>query len=186
MKQMAILLIFFSIMGCSITHPTDPYGPENTKSPGVFPQTKRTSSVQQPTKSISLEQAIEIGLANNPGISAQDFEAEAAAAQQDRIFGERMPEMRLAGDYNHHFNEQRVLSVNESGEPSVLSQDIVSSDLVLSLPLFTGGRLVNQVKAAGLLHQSAKHQLARSRKELVFNVSSVFFNILAQRHVIKS
>jgi outer membrane protein TolC len=57
---------------------------------------------------------------------------------------------------------------------------------MLSLPLFTGGRLVNQVKAADLLTEAALHRLVRNREELVFNVSSIFYSILAQRQVIES
>ena len=57
---------------------------------------------------------------------------------------------------------------------------------MLSMPIFTGGRLVNQVKAADLLREATLHRLARSREELVFNISSVFYSILAQRHVIES
>jgi outer membrane protein TolC len=46
--------------------------------------------------------------------------------------------------------------------------------------------LINQVKAAELLKIAANQRLARSRKELIFNVSSVFFNILAQKRVVES
>jgi hypothetical protein len=52
------------------------------------------------------------------------------------------------------------------------------------MPLFTGGRLINQVRAEDFLWQSANHRAARSRDELVFNVSSVFFGILSQERVI--
>ena len=42
------------------------------------------------------------------------------------------------------------------------------------------------MKAAKLLEIAANQRLARSRKELIFNVSSVFFNILAQKRVVES
>lgn len=45
---------------------------------------------------------------------------------------------------------------------------------------------MNQVRAAELLQKAADHRIVRSREELVFNVSSVFLNMLAQRHVIES
>ena len=54
------------------------------------------------------------------------------------------------------------------------------------MPLYTGGRLTSQIKAADLLRQAAEHRLARSRRELVFNVSSVFYSIQAQGKVIAS
>jgi outer membrane protein TolC len=54
------------------------------------------------------------------------------------------------------------------------------------MPIYTWGRLVNQIEAAELLQEAAGHRLARSRQELIFNVSSIFFGILAQRRVIES
>lgn len=54
------------------------------------------------------------------------------------------------------------------------------------MPLFTGGRITNEVKAAELLEKTAEHRLIRSRQELVFKVSNVFYTILAQRHLIES
>jgi outer membrane protein TolC len=97
-----------------------------------------------------------------------------------------LPIFGIAGGYAHHLDEQRLLPIGQPGDPTVLSRDIISGDFVLSLPLFTGGRLVNQVKAAELLQKAADHLLARSREELIFNVSSMFFSILAQQRVIES
>ncbi|MFO7839781.1 MAG: TolC family protein [Thermodesulfobacteriota bacterium] len=186
MKFFLILLLLCPLTGCMLTQPTDPYGQVNITPQSPSLHSPAASSAELPEGSITLEQAIEIGLVNNPGVAARGFEAEAAAARQDRALSERMPEMRVEGGYNRHLDEQRILPVREPDEDAVLSRNIVASDLVLSMPLFTGGRLVNQVKAADLLHQSEKQRLARSRKELVFNVSSLFFNILAQGHVIEA
>jgi outer membrane protein TolC len=54
------------------------------------------------------------------------------------------------------------------------------------MPLYTGGRLQNQVKVAELLAKSAQQQLAYSQTELVFNVSSIFYSMLGQQEVINS
>ncbi|HMA66998.1 MAG TPA: TolC family protein [Desulfosalsimonadaceae bacterium] len=186
MKVIYAIFAVFVLTGCALTQPTDPYEPAGMSAPVSTEHLRGAASNSLPDRPVTLEQAIKIGLVNNPGVAARGFEADAAAARQDQALSERMPEMRVAGGYNHYINERRVLPVGQPGEPAVLSRDIVSSDLVLSMPLFTGGRLVNQVKAADLLYQSEKQRLARSRKELVFNVSSLFFNILAQRHVIEA
>jgi outer membrane protein TolC len=135
---------------------------------------------------IDLRQAIDIALANNPDVAAVGFDAMAAQAELDFAKAERLPNLGIAGGYTHHLDEQRLLPIRQPGDPMVLSRDIISGDFVLSLPLFAGGRLVNQVKAAELLQNAANHLLARSRDELVFNVSSMFFSILAQQHVVES
>jgi outer membrane protein TolC len=140
-------------------------------------------SVQGP---IDLRQAIDIALVNNPDVAAAGFDALSAQAELDFFKAERLPIFGIAGGYTHHVDEQRLLPIRQPGDPMVLSRDIISGDFVLSLPLFTGGRLVNQVKAAELLQKAANHLLARSREELIFNVSSMFFNILAQKRAVES
>lgn len=135
---------------------------------------------------LTLSKAIHIALANNPDVAAAAWDSEAAQARHDYAGGARWPKFSAVGGYAHHLDEQRLLPVRQPGDPSILSRDIFSGDLVLTMPIFTGGRLVNQIRAAELLQQAAEHRLARSREELIFNVSSVFYGILAQRQVIES
>ncbi|MBN1509182.1 MAG: TolC family protein [Sedimentisphaerales bacterium] len=135
---------------------------------------------------LTLAEAIGIALVHNPDIAAAGWDSEAARARYDYAVGARWPRLSAVGSYAHHLDEQRLLPVRQPGDPAILSRDIVSGDLVLTMPIFTGGRLINQIEAAEFLQQAAGHRLARNREELVFNVSSVFLSILAQRQVIES
>ena len=56
----------------------------------------------------------------------------------------------------------------------------------MRLPLFTGGKLVAEVRAAELLEASAGHRLARTREDLIYNISSLYFSSLAQQQLIDS
>ncbi len=183
---MVALALFVS--GCTLTNRTDPYAEmtanEQQQQPARgYSQAKTAPPIQGP---ISLDEAIGIALANNPDVLATGWDAAAAQAELDFAKAERLPNLGIAGGYVHHLDEQRLLPIRQPGDPSILSRDIISGDIVLSLPLFTGGRLVNQVKAAELLRNSANHLLVRSREELIFNVSSMFFSILAQQRVVES
>jgi len=142
--------------------------------------------VPRPQGPLTLADAIAVALANNPDVAAANWDHRAAQARHEYASGARLPRLSAVGSYAHHLDEQRLLPVRQPGDPAILSRDIVSGDLVLTMPIFTGGRLVNQIEAAELLQQAAGHRLARSREELVFNVSSVFLSILAQRQVIES
>ena len=152
----------------------------------AFALESQTDSSNSMNYQLTLDEAIRVALANNPDLAAEGWDVAAARARRDQTAGERLPRLSMVDGYAHNLDVQRLLPVRQSGDPSILSRDIVSGDLVLSLPVFTGGRLVNQVRAAELLRQAADHQLARSREEIVFNVSSVFFSIIAQKHVIES
>lgn len=68
----------------------------------------------------------------------------------------------------------------------MFSTSIFAGDIILRLPLFTGGRIRSEISAADLLSQAATHRFARSWEELIFNVSSTFYTILAQRPLIDS
>jgi outer membrane protein TolC len=174
------------LSGCVTPEPTDSYRPVTVRAAAVHegkPDVSRITPVQGP---IDLRRAIDIALANNPDVAAVGFDAMAAQAELDAASAERLPIFGIAGGYAHHLDQQRPLPIRQPGEPSVLSRDIISGDFVLTLPLFTGGRLDNQVKAAELLQKTANHLLVRSREELIFDVSSMFFSILAQKRVVES
>jgi outer membrane protein TolC len=125
-------------------------------------------------------------LANNPELAASRHDVEAAEAQRDAAFGAMWPSIGLVGGYTRHLDDQRLVQARYNGEPGVFSDDTFLADAMLTMPLFTGGRLISDIKVAELLARSASHRLARTQGELVFNVSSVFYGVLAQRRVIES
>jgi len=135
---------------------------------------------------LNLKQAIKFGIANNPGLSASAWDTEAARAEKEIAEAEMLPRVNAVGGYTHYMDDQRLAPVTGPGQSGKFSDDILSGDLVLTMPLFTAGRLQNQVKARDFFLLSAKHKLIRNRQELVFNISSVFHSILAQRKVIES
>ena len=66
----------------------------------------------------------------------------------------------------------------------MFSTSLFAGDIILRLPLFTWGRIRNEISAAELLSLAATQRLARTWEELIFNVSSTFYTILGQRPVI--
>ncbi len=186
MKMLPLLLIVGLVGGCASIRPTDPYDSFDERRFSSTDVGMHQHAPSIPKGPLTLQQAIETALANNPEVAARGWDASAAKARRDQAFGARLPRVGIVGDYTHTLDEQRLVSAGKDGDSGLFSRDIVSSDLVVSMPLFRGGRLVNQVNAAELLRHAAEQRLARSRKELVFNVSSLFNSILAQEHVIES
>jgi len=184
--SLMILLVALALGGCAIIRPADPYLPVSMSGYNTSIRPVWLSPDKAPEGPIELRKAIEIALANNPEVVATGWDSVAARAELDFAKAERLPSLGIAGGYMHHLDEQRLLPVRQPGDPTILSRDIISGDLVLTLPLFTGGQLVNQVRAAELLRNAANHLLTRSREELIFNVSSMFFSILAQQRVVES
>jgi len=178
--------LIIGLPGCVLLNPTDPYaGMTLSSAPrsGGGPAIREVRSVQGP---LTLEEAVRVALANNPEAAAMAREVEAFEAQRQAAAGQRWPSLHVAGGYNHYQDGQRLIAARENGEPGVFSRDIFGGDVVINMPLFTGGRITSEIKAAELLQKAAEHRLARTREELVFNVSSVFYGILTQRKVVES
>lgn len=186
-KKTWLLILTAMTPGCVLIKPTDPYaglgGGGLRRMAGLRPRVRATQPVEGP---LTLAEAIHVALANNPELAASRHDVEAAEAQRDAAFGALLPSVGLVGGYARYLDDQRLLPARYNGEPGVFGDDIFTADLGLTAPLFTGGRLISEIKVAELLAQSASHRLARNRDELIFNVSSVYYSILAQRRVIES
>lgn len=186
--KLALPLLLLALTGCALTHPTDPYAPVRGGYRGgavrrPAPSVDLLENLDQP---VTLSQCVELALANNPRIGQRYWAAEGAEAQRDAAAAQRWPSLSAVGGYRRHLDDQRLVGARGPGEVGAWSSDIFSADLVVSMPLFTGGRIVNEIRAAELLSRAAENRLARTRTELVFNVSSAFYSILGQRRVIES
>jgi len=174
--------------GCALTNPTDPYAPvrifQGSSPRGAVSQGAGTSP--KASGPVTLPQCIETALANNPLVGTRFWEVEAAKAQQQVAESHLWPTLTAVGAYQKYLDRQLLVGPHAPGAPGTWSSDVFSSGLLLHMPLFTGGRLISEVVAAKLLQEAAAHRLARTRGELVFNVSSTFYSILAQREIITS
>ncbi len=185
MKTFWLVALAALAPGCVLTNPTDPYAGMG-RGPRPYlggPHSAATQPVQGP---LTLNEAVRVALANNPEVAATVYDVAAATAQRDFAAGQRLPSLHAIGGYNHYLDSQRLIAASENNQSGAFSRDIFAGDLVVTMPLFTGGRITSEIKAAELLQKASEHRLARTQEELVFNVSSVFYGILAQREVIES
>lgn len=187
LRYPAGLLLAVMFSGCVLLRPTDPYTtliPQLVRNGQKVPLSITTYDSDG---LLTVERAIEIALANNPKIGAARYKVDTSKAESDIAFGGILPNLDLVGSYAY-FRDDRLIKPRRPGTAEVLqfTDQLVCEDVVLRMPLFSGGRLISEIRAAKLLQTASEHRLARSRKELVFNVSSVFYSILSQDHVIES
>jgi len=134
----------------------------------------------------SLARLIDFALAHNPELVAATFDGQAANARVQGAEGAHLPRLSIEGGYTRYGDDLRLSAARYNGEPGVFGDNIFNADLVIRLPLYAGGRLVAEVRAAELLATSAMHRLARTRGELVYNLSSLYFGLLAQDRLVES
>lgn len=179
------LLLASSLSGCRTSDGIQPHATIPLRRPGVLRADSHpgravasrpaTRLEQEP---LALEQAIEIALANNPQLAAAGYEVDAASAEHDVALGAILPHVSVQGGYTL-YREERLIQPRRPGTSEVLgfTDQLVSGDFVLTMPLFMGGRLLNRIKAAELMTNAVRHQWCYSRSELAFNVSSVFYSM---------
>lgn len=187
-----VMLVLFSIVctsGCVLVHPTDPKLPvENIRFireevPVASPKHTRSIEIEG---AMTLDRCVETALQNNPELAASDWEVAAAVSRVQQAKASRWPILGVEGATQQYLDDQRLIQARYNGEPGVFDDQIVRQDVVLKLPIFTGGRITNEIHAAELLQQAQEGTLARTRDELIFNVSSTFYAILGQRKVLRS
>ncbi len=186
-----LLLILTALAGCAVWQRTDPYAPvragARTSAIGGYPPGGEPRAAAAPLEGpLTLERCVELALANNPELAATVWDAAAAVGRLDQARASEWPTVTLEGNTSRFLDPQRLIQARYNGERGSFDRDIHRADVVLKLPLFAGGRIVNEIAAADLIRQAEEHRLGRTREELIFNVSSVFYAILGQRKVIHS
>ncbi len=135
---------------------------------------------------LTLRDCLAIALRNNPDIQAAREDAAAARAGVDEVAGQRWPHVDLVGNYTRHMDDQRLVPARRPMEPGTYGDNLAAGDVVVRFPFYTGGRITSEIRASELLRQSSLHRLTRTRRAVIFNVSSVFYAILARKKVIES
>jgi outer membrane protein TolC len=160
--------------GCATIQPT-PAGSANPPPPlpaaaaGVERQDRPPAAAALGDAPLTLQRALALALAHNPELAAGAWEAEAAAARRRQAAAGHWPRLELAAAYRHHWHAERL---------------VPARGRMLRVPLLAGGRVVSAAAAAELEAAAARRQLARSRAELVFNVTSTFYALLGQDRAI--
>lgn len=191
------MVIVFASSGCATLHPTEPHSavqasrdfspaPRAENGPEANADSAASPEAISPTTPLSLDYCIQTALRNNPGLSATAWDTETARLQKRIRAAKRWPSIQFKGDYFHHQDEQRTHPPHEQGELPYYTTDLASAMLTFHLPLYAGGRIVNEIRAAELLAGAAEHTLGRTKDEIVFNVTSTFYGIAAQRCVLES
>ncbi len=129
---------------------------------------------------LTLEAAIEFALANNPGLRASRSDAEASHARSIQARGAGLPHIGMEATASWFEDDKRLLFARYGGEPGIYGDQLVTGDLVLNIPLYAGGRLKHEWSASRLLAESSDFRFNRFRDELIYNVTTVFYTILAQ------
>lgn len=136
--------------------------------------------------SLTLDDAIQLARDRNPRLAASRNELEAAESRTRLAAAARRPLVRVSGFVSRYDRDQRLLPPTGPGQPITYARQAGGGEAALELPLFTGGRLVEEQGAAESTRDARRHTLDRSGEELEYQVAATFFGILRQQQVVAS
>lgn len=88
-----------------------------------------------------LSRLINFGLENSPDIIISDYEIQAAKAKEDAAYGSMLPQISIESSYTKYSDNQRLGAATYNGELGVFGDRLMAGDLVMKVPLYTGGRM---------------------------------------------
>ncbi len=137
-----------------------------------------------PVRALTLEECVQLALKKNPDLQKQQLSVELAyedvAEQKSVNYGK----LDLVGSYTH-YNLPHTLapltpaSIAFGAADVPTTQDLFGTAVVYEVPLFTGFAQTRAVEAADLQREMAGATLKLSREQLIYNVRTLYVQILS-------
>ena len=129
--------------------------------------------------SLTIEQAIEIGLQNSKTLHSSLMKVKSADARTSEMNAMRLPSLKFSANYRKLSSVEPFSIQGPTGPitiaPSIL--DNYSTTLTLSQPLFTGFRLLSNSNIAEYTASSTNEEYNKDKVELIFNVKNAYWSL---------
>ncbi len=143
----------------------------------------------QETKSISLEEAIDLGIKNSKNLKIDEAKIEENSAQLVEAKNRQLPDFKLGASYLHLFSPNVDLKVNPgssaSGAGNIKVNNLMYGSANLTYPIFTGGRIKYGVKSAEYLIEASKLSSENDKNAIAYNISQAYNNLFKALQTIK-
>jgi outer membrane protein len=149
----------------------------------------------QQKMSLSVEQALQIGMENSKALRTSQFKVDAADARANEMNTLGLPSLKFTGAYTRlsdvpagTFSISKGLFGTIPGGPSLPPQDInqvLSPTVVnnytlratLQQPLFTGGKISGASNAAEYLSQATKEDYKKDQADILYNIKAAYWQL---------
>jgi outer membrane protein TolC len=129
---------------------------------------------------LTLKEAIDSALKNNPGVLAQAERIKAVEGEVGQASSGFLPQLSLEGklgiDYRTPISYDVLPGTSFTLYPDETAS-VTGLRAVLSQNVYTGGRLDSRVEIVRLKREIAKEELKRKKQELVFEVASNYYGV---------
>jgi outer membrane protein len=159
----------------------------------------------QETHRLTLDEAINTALANNPLVKAKETEVEAAESKMEQARSYEVPTINLMSQYFYANNLPGMFLQGPNQIPVMSSKgpvpgeyvimrpmapfadenrDVFTTDINMVYPIYTAGKISKANENAALLKDVANSDLNEQKDQLILNVTTAFDNILLLEKVI--
>ncbi|MBW2709114.1 MAG: TolC family protein [Deltaproteobacteria bacterium] len=136
---------------------------------------------------LSLEEAVEMALSNNPDIQRQRMNPSLSENDLSEKKAQNFGKIGLVASYGH-YNLPRTLApltpASILSDPYAVptTQDLFTTGIMYEVPLFTGFAQQHSVEIAVMQKEMAGVALKLSEEQLIYNVKTLYVNALSLEH----
>ncbi|MEW5798201.1 MAG: TolC family protein [Bacteroidota bacterium] len=137
----------------------------------------------QQKMSLTIEQAVQIGLENSKALRTSQFKVQAAEAKASETGTLGLPSLKFNGTYTR-LSDVPASSIpnpiNPAGPPFELSPTVVNNyglKATVQQPLFTGWKISGAEDAAEFASEATKQDYNKDKAEVVYNIKSAYWNL---------
>jgi outer membrane protein TolC len=156
-------------------------------------------------KALTLDDAIQIALDQNPNIKVNESQIKEADAKHDQVYSNFLPQAEILSKYFYTNNtaglfplEGSSVPVRSNGIPTgeeiimnskapfpILDRDILTMDMNMTYTLYAGGKRKNALESTNALKEAYQKDLQETEGYLSLNVKTAFYNVLFLNEVLK-
>ena len=143
--------------------------------------------LSQQKLSITVDEAIQIGLKNSKSLHSSSMRVKASSARVSEVSSSRLPSIRFTGVYTRLSKIDPFTIMMPTG-PFVLSPSILNNyqmKLSLAQPLFTGFRLKNTSEMAEYQLKASEVEFTKDELETAFSVRSAYWSLFKAQEMKK-
>jgi len=143
--------------------------------------------LSQQKLSITVDEAIQIGLKNSKSLHSSSMRVKASSARVSEVSSSRLPSIRFTGVYTRLSKIDPFTIMMPTG-PFVLSPSILNNyqlKMSLAQPLFTGFRLKSSSEAAEFQLKASEVELTKDGLETAFAVRNAYWSLFKAQEMKK-
>jgi outer membrane protein TolC len=133
------------------------------------------SQTQQPARTLTLEEVVQLGMANSKTLQISLARADVAHSKTQQARSTTIPALNYTGSYYRLSDNVTPFETPLFTIPILLNQTL--NKVSISEPIFTGFRALNTIKATEFLEKAARIDLEKDKKDVQLNLLSAAINL---------